>query len=78
MTATERQVGGIRGAAEDDIPQIAELRSRIFSWRQGDPASLREAAIQRIFFRSPFRDAGLPSLVYVNGTGGTLRPHQVA
>jgi hypothetical protein len=72
VTATERKVGGIRGAEEDDIPQIAELRRRIFSWRRGDAASEREAAIQRIFFRSPFRDPGLPSLVYVNDRGAVV------
>lgn len=69
ITATERQVGGIRAATEDDIPQIAELRSRVFSWRQADPAAAREAAVQRIFFHTPFRDAALPSLVYVNDRG---------
>jgi hypothetical protein len=71
-SATERLVGGIRAAAEDDIPQIAELRSRVFSWRLGDPASLREAAVQRIFFRSPFHDPALPSLVYVNDRGAIV------
>lgn len=69
VAGTVRSVGGIRGAIEDDIPQIAELRSRVFSWRRRDTPAARAAVVQRIFFRNPFCDPDLPSLVYVSDRG---------
>jgi hypothetical protein len=65
-------VGPIRPATPDDIPQIAALRSRVFSWRQKDSAQARETALQRIFFDNPFCDETLPSLVCENDGGGIV------
>ena len=65
-------MGQIRPATPDDIPQIAALRSRVFSWRQKDSAEARETALQRIFFGSPFHDEALPSLVCENDRGGIV------
>ncbi|HEV2750281.1 MAG TPA: hypothetical protein VGV12_07145 [Gemmatimonadales bacterium] len=59
----------IRAACADDIPQIADLRSRVFSWRQKDSAEEREAAVSRVFFENPFLDPELPSLVCTNERG---------
>lgn len=59
----------IRAASADDIPQIADLRSRVFSWRQQDSAEQRETAVARVFFENPLRDAELPSLVCTNERG---------
>lgn len=65
-------MGQIRPATLDDIPQIAALRSRVFSWRQKDSAAARETALRRIFFDNPFCDEALPSLVCENERGGIV------
>src|SRR5256886_16235685 len=69
---TRGRVGPIRPATRDDIPQIAALRSRVFSWRRKDSAEARETALQRVFFDNPFCDERLPSLVCENDGGGIL------
>jgi hypothetical protein len=66
------RVGQIRPATPDDIPQVAALRSRVFSWRQKDSAAARETALQRVFFGNPFHDETLPSLVCENDRGGIV------
>ncbi|HZH80174.1 MAG TPA: hypothetical protein VFD68_02650 [Gemmatimonadales bacterium] len=67
--AVVRSRAGIRPASPDDIPEIAELRMRVFSWRPQDSAEAREAAVSRVFFDNPLLDPALPPLVCMNERG---------
>jgi hypothetical protein len=59
----------IRPFAPDDIPAIVALRSKTFRHSDRLTADAMSAYLERIFFRNPWRDEGLPSLVYPNATG---------
>lgn len=62
-------MGRIRACREDDIPALVELRRRTFRvQRQTTPAALEEY-FRDVFFRNPWRDDALPSLVYETREG---------
>ncbi len=62
----------VRALAEEDIPQVAALRSRLFRWRPQDSAATREAAVRRVFWDNPFVDDTTPSLVLENAGAGIV------
>ncbi|MDH3458205.1 MAG: hypothetical protein OER90_15295 [Gemmatimonadota bacterium] len=62
----------IRALIEDDIPQVAALRSQVFQWRREDSSATREEAIRRVYFHNPFVDASTPSLVLEDAREGVV------
>ena len=62
-------MAAIRAFQREDIPAVVALRRSTFRHSERpDPADLA-AYIESIFFRSPWRDPSLPSLVYVDDFG---------
>jgi hypothetical protein len=62
----------IRALTEEDIPQVAALRCRVFRWRSQDSADAREMAIRRVFWDNPFVDDATPSLVLEDAGDGIV------
>lgn len=60
---------GVREAREEDLPRIVEMCRKIFpAKRSGDRRHL-SAHLADVFFRHPWRDEGLTSLVFETGSG---------
>jgi hypothetical protein len=54
----------VRPLAEGDIPQVADLYWAVLRERKGPAPLLVHSFIQELYFRSPWIDSRLPSLVY--------------
>jgi hypothetical protein len=65
-------VAHIRQFAPDDIPAIVALRRKTFRHSERPTAAELGAYFEQIFFRNPWCDEGIPSLVYTNGTGAIV------
>jgi hypothetical protein len=63
------RAGRIRPFEPDDIPQVASLRKRVFRLSAQRSAAALEAYFELIFFRNPWREMGLPSLVHQDAGG---------
>jgi hypothetical protein len=61
--------GQVRSFEPDDIPQVASLRNRAFHLTAHPSAAALEDYFELVFFRNPWRDLGLPSLVYEDAAG---------
>lgn len=59
--------GTIRAFVEDDIEQVADLSWRLLQHRGGPSPSRLNSYFEELFFRNPWRDDALPSLVYQDG-----------
>ena len=53
----------IRPFVKAAIPQVADLREKVFGCRESRPQTLR-AYFEAVFYISPWYDDALPSLVY--------------
>ncbi|HKV71604.1 MAG TPA: GNAT family N-acetyltransferase [Gemmatimonadales bacterium] len=58
----------IRPLAPDDIPDLVALRRRAFT-RSQRPDDQMPAYFEQVFLHNPWRDEGLPSLVYAGADG---------
>lgn len=54
----------VRPLAESDIPQIADLYWNILRERKGAPPPAVRSFLQELYFRNPWLDRSIPSLVY--------------
>jgi hypothetical protein len=59
-----RKVMPVRPLVEDDIPQVADLYWNILCERKGAPPSTVRSFLQELYFKNPWMDSSLPSLVY--------------
>lgn len=59
----------IRPCVPDDVPQVAALRRRSFAQNSQQTLAATEEYFHQVFFRSPWRDPDLPSLVYEDARG---------
>jgi len=62
-------MGRIRQFVPDDIPAIVSLRRKTFRHSDRPTADDLGAYLEQIFFRNPWRDEAIPSLVYTSATG---------
>src|SRR2546428_13733203 len=62
-------MGRIRQFAPDDIPAVVALRRKAFRHSERPSADDLGAYLEEIFFRNPWRDEAIPSLIYANATG---------
>jgi hypothetical protein len=63
--------GPIRAFIEDDVEQVASLSWRLLRYRAGASPSWLNSYFEELFFRNPWRDDALPSLVYED-VGGKI------
>jgi hypothetical protein len=61
--------GQVRPFEQEDIPQVVALRQRAFSRTAQPTPEAAEAYFELSYFDHPFRDMGLPSLVYEDRSG---------
>ncbi len=54
----------VRPLAESDIPQIADLYWKILRERKGEPGPAVQSFLHELYFKNPWRDPEIPSLVY--------------
>jgi hypothetical protein len=54
----------VRPLAESDIPQITDLYWNVLRGRKGTPPPAVGSFLQELYFRNPWLDSGIPSLVY--------------
>lgn len=54
----------VRPLAENDIPQIAELYWKILRERKGGAPDSVRSFLQELYFKNPWMDSNIPSLVY--------------
>ena len=59
----------IRPFRPDDIPAVVALRRKSFSRSERPAAAALGAYFEHVFFRNPWRDEALPSLVYLDPRG---------
>src|SRR5437763_11426325 len=59
----------IRPFRLDDIPGVVALRRKSFRHSERPAAAALGAYFEHVFFRNPWRDETLPSLVYVDPSG---------
>jgi hypothetical protein len=59
----------IRPFRPDDIPDVVALRRKSFKRSERPAAAVLEAYFEQVFFRNPWRDEALPSLVYMDSSG---------
>jgi len=64
-----RAMGSIRPFAPDDIPAVVALRRKAFQHSAHPTAEALSDYLEEVFFRNPWRDAALGSLVYVDAQG---------
>jgi len=64
-----RAMGHVRQFAPDDIPAIVALRRKTFRHSERPSAEDLGVYLEQIFFRNPWCNEGIPSLVYRNATG---------
>ncbi len=62
-------MGSIRPFAPDDIPAVVALRRKAFQHSAHPTAEALSDYLEEVFFRNPWRDAALGSLVYVDAQG---------
>src|SRR6202790_2810227 len=62
----------VRPVAESDIPQVAELYWRYMRRRQGSAPPGLQSFLQELYFKNPFSDSAVPSLVYEDKGGKIL------
>ena len=62
-------MGRVRPFVQDDTPQVAGLHWSILHGRNGFPPPALETYLEQLFFRSPWSDSALPSLVYEDDRG---------
>src|SRR5207237_10587312 len=67
-----RGMATIRPFRPDDIPDFVALRRRSFSRSERPAAAALADYFEHVFFRNPWRDEALPSLVYVDPSGRPL------
>jgi len=60
---------GVRPLEEGDLPRIIEIYERVFSERPGAASGVARPHLRDIFWRHPWRDDRLPSLVYEETPG---------
>lgn len=65
-------MGEIREFRAADIPDAADLWLRVFRDRDGPASKALRDYFEEIFFRAPWRDPTLPSLVYEDGARGVV------
>src|SRR5437867_6251979 len=65
-------MGRIRQFAPDDIPAVVALRRKAFRHSERPSADDLGAYLEEIFFRNPWRDEAIPSLIYANATGAIV------
>lgn len=63
---------GVRPFTPDDVPAVADLKRRVFQWREQDSVHAREAAIRLVFVEAPWNDPALPSLVHTDASGAVI------
>lgn len=68
-TVSIRTTGRIREFAPDDIPAVVALRRKAFQYSDRPTAEDLSRYLEQIFFRNPWRDAELPSLVCADARG---------
>jgi hypothetical protein len=54
----------VRPLAESDIPQVADLYWTVLRERKGAPPPIVGAFLHELYFKNPWRDPEIPSLVY--------------
>jgi hypothetical protein len=59
----------VRPVIETDIPQVAELYWSYMRRRKGPAPPGLQPFLRELYFKNPFRDSSVPSLVYENGNG---------
>ena len=57
-------MGQIRAFVVDDIPEVANLHERVFRGRSTPASPAKKDYFHEIFFRNPYYEEDLPSLVY--------------
>jgi hypothetical protein len=62
-------VSRVRTFNEDDIPQVVALKWRFLHNGSGSPPPTMDSYFRELFFRGPFSEKTLPSLVYENEHG---------
>src|ERR1700676_1561937 len=62
----------VRPVAEADIPQVAELYWRYMRRRQGSAPPGLQSFLQELYFKNPFSESAVPSLVYEDKGGKIL------
>lgn len=65
----DEAAGRIRPLRREDIPAIVALRRQVFRFSERADAGALARYLEAIFFRNPWTDPGLPSLVYEDATG---------
>ena len=80
----EREEMSVRPVAESDIPQVAELYWSYMRRRKGSAPLGLQPFLRELYFKNPFSDSAVPSLVYedksgkvVGFLGGTARKMSV-
>jgi hypothetical protein len=59
----------VRPVAESDIPQVAELYWSYMRRRKGSAPPGLQPFLQELYFKNPFSDSAVPSLVYEDKSG---------
>jgi len=54
----------VRPLAESDLPQVAELYWTVLRERKGSPPPIVAAFLRELYFKNPWLDTKIPSLVY--------------
>ncbi len=62
-------MGRIRPFVKDDIPQVADLDLRVWRGSKRPSSQALHVYYEEIFFRNPWYDEALPSLVYQENSG---------
>lgn len=66
---TVGSTGHVRPFHQDDLSQVADLHERVFGGGASSASPALKAYIEEIFWRSPWHDEALPSLVYEDACG---------
>lgn len=62
----------VRPVAESDIPQVAELYWSYMRRRKGSAPAALQPFLRELYFKNPFSDSAVPSLVYEDKSGKIL------
>jgi hypothetical protein len=62
----------VRTMQEQDVPAIAGLYKQVYGNRRGPDREELEGRLLTLFFRNPWYDAGYPSLVHEDESGGII------
>jgi hypothetical protein len=65
-------MGDVREFRKEDIPAVADLWLRVFRGREGSASKPLLEYFEEIFFKAPWHDASLPSLLYEDDSHGVV------